>query len=119
VTTDPPFKVGDQLIRGTTKKYRAVVTKVELFPSKTWCVSIRRRSDYNGGNEYRGYFFVIPGISDGDKTFWKLAAVTDLHLDETARLLARAVLDGDTTAALPLADRVMELCGSVVRESQP
>jgi hypothetical protein len=46
---------------------------------------------------------------------WERVPVTDLTLDQTAQQLADAVKAGDVTAAMLLADRVVELCGGTPR----
>jgi hypothetical protein len=86
-------------------KYRTgVVKRISLeyvFPVNVyyWYVTLKRDGEKNGSYHY----------DDADR--WELIDPPKLKLDQTAQLLADAVKAGDMTAALPLADRVIELNG--------
>lgn len=117
-----PFKVGDRVRIKPGLLPRAihrtgVVKRVEWHDElrlpgfsdpvveARWCVTVKRPKARCRVDDFR--------FSAGDH-IWELVPETDISLDETAVALARAVLAGDTTAALALADRV---CGIVNRPS--
>lgn len=110
-SNNPPFKVG-QPIRmvahraGQTKFRTGVVAKIRFRPSlggDYWDLWIKR-----DGSKAKGY---RRSSWSPDHQFWEAIPINDLAMDQTAQALADAVRRGDLMAALPLADRVFELCG--------
>lgn len=115
-----PFKKGDRVrvkyaFRTRSRKYvEGVVARVTEYSNGLlagqewffWHVTVQ----CEGAATRR--FYVIP-----DRPCeWELMPLEDWAADTVARSLAQAVLDGDLGAALPLADRVMELCGATPRK---
>lgn len=105
--SEAPFKVGQHvrvLPEFRRMRWNKTPTGVVVWvepPSQIytqWWVGVRR-----------------DGVKRAVSGFWQdhleAVPVSELTLDQTAQQLAGAVLAGDVSAALGLADRVFELCG--------
>jgi hypothetical protein len=113
VVSDAPFKVGDRVRLSAEGVKR--LDGAEMWKSRTGRV---RRIERDGDDWF--VHVARDQLSRPDhypywSPFWELVPVNELTLDQTAQALADAVKAGDVTAAMLLADRVVELCGGTPR----
>lgn len=113
----PPFKVGDMVrltphghkTRPWLKLRRGIVMWIR--PSGGWDVPAWRFGLASFDKPTVCKRWELISSSGAHIPEWELVPAADLTTDETAQALARAVLAGDTEAALGLADHVFEIYG--------
>ena len=110
---NPPFQKG-QRVRMKPEfradhpqlvSFAGTVVSVRKSRSGAWWQIAIRRDRLSLKSKYTTHV----AVSDPNGCRWELVPMADLSLDEIACSLARAVLAGDSSAARPLADRVMEI----------